>query len=93
MISCRLLVTYLDRRPGLRLDSEAMGQHELAEEFVGSNQATATMNATAEMQWRSPLSVLRIPIPETFPKCASVERIDSHRLFNRSRDSEIFNHN
>jgi len=41
MISCRLLVTYLDRRPGLRLDSEAMGQHELAEEFVGSNQASA----------------------------------------------------
>jgi hypothetical protein len=40
--SSRLLVTYLDRRPGLRLDSEAMGQHELAEEFVGSNQASAT---------------------------------------------------
>jgi len=72
-----------------------MGQYELAEEFVGSNQATATMNATAEIQWRSPLS--KLPFSEyqspTFPKCASVERIDSHRLFNRSRDSEIFNHN
>ena len=47
MISCRLLVTYLDRRPGLRLDSEAMGQHELAEEFVGSNQTSATRSYSA----------------------------------------------
>ena len=57
MISCRLLVTYLDRRPGLRLDSEAMGQHDLAEEFVGSNQASATRNYSAAIGSEHPATI------------------------------------